>query len=220
MIEIVEGSRAAGSRGDDRLDLARSIHDRVLPVLSGVLVALETGDVADEQRRCAYARELERALASLRAILTQRPRRPGDARERRPAEVLDALVREHGDSIEVEADDGWDERLPAGSDGLVEHFLSETVNNAMTHGMGGVEVKLRHDSSAVTIEVTNQLARRRRFAKAGGGVGLKLLSMHALEHGAVVAFGDKDDDRWHTRLVMAAGAAGAPSHATGEEVAP
>jgi signal transduction histidine kinase len=200
----------------ERLEVARAIHDGVMPALCGVLVGLETGDVLDGERRRAYARDLADALARMRTILSEPS--SGSAAEGTPpapAEVLEGLADKLGDAVSVHAGPGWADRLPAASHALVEHFLSEAVNNATAHGGGGLEVRVRSAPATVTIEVTNDHAPRaggnaRRFGGRGaeGGIGLRLLSTHALQHGAVVAFGGGQSDRWQVRLVLPAGEAG------------
>ncbi|MDQ3935059.1 MAG: hypothetical protein M3340_10585 [Actinomycetota bacterium] len=201
-----------------------------MPALSGVLVGLETGDVLDPERRHAYARDLADALARMRAILSEPSF--GSAAEGSPpapAEVLEGLADELGDAVAVHAEDGWADSLPAASHALVEHFLSEAVNNATAHGGGGLEIRVRHAPATVTIEVANDptpaaAAGGRRFGRRGGtgGIGLRLLSMHALQHGAVVAFSRGESDRWQVRLVLPAeetGATGPPPPVARAEVA-
>jgi hypothetical protein len=66
-----------------------------------------------------------------------------------------------------------------------------------------VDVDIEQKAALVTIEVSN--ARPGPEAAAldeTGGLGLRLVAMHALQRGAVVGFGPKDDRHWHVRLMV------------------
>ena len=192
--------RSNGACLKERLEVAREIHDSVMPALSAVLVGLhEGGELVDEQRN-VFVEELMHALANLRSILS-RPPGAADADSPSLAQLLDRLTRD-ADRVRVDADAGWETRMLPGTEPLVEHFLSEAVQNAEKHGQPGVDVRIREDGSTLAIEVSNKCAPPGGASRAPSGLGLRLLSMHALQRGALVGFGPEGEDRWHVRLVL------------------
>lgn len=190
----------------DRLALAREIHDGVMPGLTAVLVALGADHDPTRAERAEYAAAIGDALSELRTILSRLPTELPDSPPASPAELLDGLSGAAGRDVRVHAEPGWEARLPEDSERLVEHFLSEALANAKKHGGDApVEVRIKQKPAVVTFEVSNELpAAEVAPVRQPGGLGLRLVAIHALQRGAVVGFGPQGDRHWHVRLVVPA----------------
>jgi signal transduction histidine kinase len=185
---------------EQRLDLAREIHESVLQRLFGVSLALsaEEGLSPAAQRRCGE--ELQAALGELRAAL-QRPL----GRTPRPtaatlAEELERLARAHPD-LHVELHEGDPRAVPEHLQPLCQSVLAEAIRNAHKHAEPSrVTVSLRHAEGTFVLEVAND-GIGESPPRGGGGVGLRLAALEALGLGGVVEFGQRDR-QWQVRLVV------------------
>ncbi len=183
---------------EQRIDLARDIHEGVLQRLFGVSMALDgEGDLpAVARHRCAL--ETQAALADLRAAL-QRPlgRVPRATQTTLKAEV-ERLGRLHPDlGVRLEPDAG---DVPAALEPLAQSVLSEAVRNAHKHAEPThVDVRVGRRNGAFVMEVVNDGVRG-RSRKAG--VGLRLAALEALHSGGVIEFGEREPGTWQVRLVV------------------
>jgi len=185
-----------------RIDLAREIHEGVVQRLFGISLALSREELldADSQRRCAS--EVQTALADLRTALT----RPlGHAS--RPTAVTFAeeleRVRAQDPDLEIVLD-GRSEDVPANLEALAQSILVESVRNARKHAhASAVEVLLRNDGGTLVLEVRNDGAPAR--GEKPGGVGLRLATLEALQHGGVLEYGESEPGAWQVRLVVPTG---------------
>jgi signal transduction histidine kinase len=187
---------------EQRIDLARDIHEGVIQRLFGVSMALDgEGDLpADARERCAEETQL--ALAELRAAL-QRPlaRTPRATRTTFVAEV-ERLSRVHPD-LGVTLVSGDDGDIPPALEPLAQSVLAEAVRNAHKHANPTrVSVRLGSHDGAFVLEITNDgVHGRARQA----GMGLRLAAVEALQSGGVVEFGKRESARgpiWQVRLVV------------------
>jgi signal transduction histidine kinase len=182
---------------EQRIDLAREIHEGVIQRLFGVSMALDgDGELpAGARRRCAE--ETQAALGELRAAL-QRPlgRAPRATRTTLTAEV-ERLAQAHPDlGLVLEADG----HIPAALEPLAQSVLREAVRNAHKHASPTrVAIRIRDAGDAFVLEIINdgvESARRR------AGMGLRLAALEALQSGGVVEFGERDPGTWQVRLVV------------------
>jgi signal transduction histidine kinase len=182
---------------EQRIDLAREIHDDVIQRLFGVSMALDgEGDLpAAARRRCAA--ETQAALADLRDAL-QRPlgRAPRATRTTLAAEVT-RLARAHPAlGLTLEGDD-----VPTALEPLAQSVLTEAVRNAGRHAdPTAVAVRVGRDGGAFSLEIVNDGVRRTRRAPAG--MGLRLAALEALQSGGVIEFGEREPGTWQVRLVV------------------
>jgi signal transduction histidine kinase len=196
---IVARQTAESKQLEQRIDLAREIHEGVIQRLFGVSMALDgSGDLAAEaRRRCAI--ETQSALSDLRSAL-QRPlgRTPRATQTTLFAEV-DRLARLHPD-LGVRLQSGRTEDVPATLEPLAQSVLSEAVRNAHKHATPtGVAVRVAREDGAFVLEVANDgVSGRRRRA----GMGLRLAALEALHSGGVVEFGEREPGIWQVRLVV------------------
>src|SRR5579875_4224369 len=190
---------------EQRIDLAREIHDDVIQRLFGVSMALDgEGDLpAAARRRCAT--ETQTALGDLRSAL-QRPlgRAPRATGTTLHAE-LDRLRHVHA-GLGLRLESGHDVVVPAEIEPLAQSVLTEAVRNAAKHARPTrVAVRLGRDEDAFEMEVVNDGVRPGGRGHARAGMGLRLAALEALGVGGVIEFGEREDGRervWQVRLVV------------------
>ncbi len=185
---------------EQRIDLAREIHEGVIQRLFGVSMALDgEGELpAQARRRCAS--ETQAALSELRAAL-QRPlgRDPRATQTTLVAEV-ERLASAHPElGLELEAA----AEVPASLEPLAQSVLREAVRNAQKHAEPTkVTVRVRDAEGAFVLEVVNDGVRR---MPRRAGMGLRLAALEALQSGGVVEFGERESGIWQVRLVVPPG---------------
>jgi signal transduction histidine kinase len=194
---------------NDRIGLAREIHERVLQRLFGVSLALSApaggdgGDqssAGDEERERCLA-ELQGAIGDLRAALE----RPLAAT---PAETSTTLAEElsrrraaSGLDLRVVWPEGLE--VPAELEASAQSFLAEALRNVAKHADAGqVDVEVGGDGDTLSVQVRNDGVRP---GPRGEGMGLRLAAYEALRHGGTVDFGECDGGGgWRVRLVLPA----------------
>lgn len=186
-----------------RIDLARELHDSVIQRLFGVSLALSSAEgplAAEERERCAS--EVQEALGDLRAAL-QRPLgpiTPPPTLASFTAEV-ERLATAHAD-IHIRRDEGGRGDVPDVLLPLAQSVLAEAVRNARRHATPTyVAVRTRRGDDTFVLEVENDGVTPVPAPHAPG-VGLRLTAFEALQHGGVLEFGPRGDDRWQVRLVV------------------
>jgi signal transduction histidine kinase len=184
---------------EQRIDLARDIHQGVIQRLFGISMALDgEGDLPAEAReRCAV--EIQEALSDLRTAI-QRPlsRAPRETQTTFVAEV-ERLARVHPDlGVTLESGDEGD--VPPGLEPLAQSVLAEAVRNAHKHANPHrVSVRVGRQDGALVLEVANDGVTRSRHR---AGMGLRLAALEALQSGGVVEFGVREPGIWQVRLVV------------------
>jgi signal transduction histidine kinase len=187
----------------DRVLVAREVHDRVVQRLFGVSLALSASrkDLAGEEReRCA--REIGEALAELRDVMS----RPLEADRPAPtttlAEELARLEDElAGVEVRIEGEPGC---TPDELQEVAQGVLAEAVLNARKHAaVRRLQVGVAVRDDAYVLEVANDgVPEDGAGVPRGTGMGLKLAAFSALGHGGVVEFGRRDPGWWQVRLVV------------------
>jgi signal transduction histidine kinase len=137
---------------EDRIDLARDIHDRVIQRLFGVSLVLSRP--LDDEARERAADEIQTALSELRSAL-QRPlgRRARETGTTLAAE-LQRLSVEHADlGLRVEGDVP---EVPPELEPLAQSVLTEAVRNVRKHAVASeITVRVRRESEVFVLEVFN-----------------------------------------------------------------
>ena len=196
---IVSTQFEKASQLEQRIDLAREIHEGVIQRLFGVSMALDgEGELpAAARERCAS--ETQAALTDLRAAL-QRPlaRRPRATRTTLAAEVQ-RLSLAHP-RLGLILDEGGARDVPPGLEPLAQSVLLEAVRNAGKHAHPTrVGVRLGRANGAFWMEIVNDgVVSARRQA----GMGLRLAALEALQSMGVVEFGEREPGIWQVRLVV------------------
>ena len=184
---------------EQRIDLAREIHQGVIQRLFGVSMVLDgEGDLPARSRaRCAS--ETQAALGDLRSAL-QRPlgRAPRATRTTFFAEV-ERLARVHP-NLGVTLETGSVGDVPAALEPLAQSVLAEAVRNAHKHSSPTrVSVRVGRLAGTFVLEVANDGVTGRQHR---AGMGLRLAALEALQSGGVVEFGERDLGTWQVRLVV------------------
>jgi signal transduction histidine kinase len=185
---------------DDRLDLARDVHERVVQRLFGVGLALGApGELTPAQRkRCAD--ELQAATEELREAIQRPVARAVREVDTTLREELGRLAQEHAD-LELVVCWEDDAGIPPALEPLAQTVVGEAVSNARKHARPTrIDVHVERAAAAVAIEIVNDGVGP--GAPQGAGVGLRLAAFEALNFGAAVDFGRTPPDRWHVRLVL------------------
>jgi signal transduction histidine kinase len=194
---IVATQAEKASQLEQRIDLARDIHEGVIQRLFGVSMALDgEGDLpAEARKRCAS--ETQSALRDLRAAL-QRPLGRAPRRTQTTLmEEVERLARVHPD-LGVALETGGE--VPEGLEPLAQSVLAEAVRNAHKHAHPTrVAVRVASIDGAFVLEVANDgvVGHTRR-----AGMGLRLAALEALQSGGVVEFGEREPGTWQVRLVV------------------
>jgi signal transduction histidine kinase len=198
-------SRSVATQGErarqleQRIDLARDIHQGVIQRLFGISMALDgEGDLPAEARaRCAV--EIQEALSDLRTAI-QRPlgRTPRETQTTFVAEV-ERLARVHPD-LRLSLDAGDEGDVPPALEPLAQSVLAEAVRNAHKHANPHrVSVRVGRQDGALVLEVANDGVTGSRHR---AGMGLRLAALEALQSGGVVEFGVREPGIWQVRLVV------------------
>jgi signal transduction histidine kinase len=183
---------------ENRIDLAREIHEGVIQRLFGVSMALDGEGAlsAAARRRCAS--ETQAALGDLRAAL-QRPlgRAPRATGTTLSAEVERLAGAHPGMGLRLVAE----REVPPALEPLAQSVLREAVRNVRKHAQPTeVTVRIASADGAFVLEVVND-------GVAGGsrrpaGMGLRLAALEALQSGGVIEFGERDSGAWQVRLMV------------------
>ncbi len=196
-IATFEGERARELQ--QRIDLAREVHDGVVQRLFGVSLALDAGGDFPPAARRRAAAEIQGALADLRTVV-QRPL----GRTSRPtavtlAEEVGRLVALHPDLC-IAVDPESDLTVPAHLEPLAQSVLIESIRNAHKHASPSrVSVWVGREGDAFILEVSND-----GIAQVTGstGMGLRLAAFEALQAGGFIEFGEREPGVWRVRLVV------------------
>lgn len=196
-IATFEGERARELQ--QRIDLAREVHDGVVQRLFGVSLALDAGGEFPPSERRRAAAEIQGALADLRTVvgrpLGRTPRPTGVTL----AEELERLAALHDDlSVELDPELGLD--VPAHLEPLAQSVLLESVRNARKHASPTfLAIRVGRERGAFILEVANDGIAP---APRSTGMGLRLAAFEALQAGGFVEFGEHEPGTWRTRLVV------------------
>ena len=194
---IVSNQFETARQLEQRIDLAREIHEGVIQRLFGVSMALDGDGKLPEAARRRCASETQAALSDLRTAL-QRPlgRAPRATRTTLVAEV-ERLTRAHpglGLTLQAESE------VPPGREPLAQSVLREAVRNAQKHAHPtSVGVRIATADGAFVLEVVNDGV---DGAGRHAGMGLRLAALEALQSGGVVEFGEREPGIWQVRLVV------------------
>jgi signal transduction histidine kinase len=196
---IVSTQFEKASQLEQRIDLARELHEGVIQRLFGVSMALDGDGELPESARRRCAEETQAALTDLRATL-QRPlgRAPRATRTTLAAEVRRlAVAHPH---LGLSLVDGTPADVPPPLEPLAQSVLIEAVRNAAKHAQPThVDVRVGRANGAFWMEVVNDgtTAGRRR-----PGMGLRLAALEALQSNGVIEFGEREPGIWQVRLVV------------------
>jgi signal transduction histidine kinase len=197
--QIVATQAERASQLEQRINLAREIHEEVVQRLFGVSMALDgDGDLpAAARTRCAS--ETQAALGELRSALSRPLGRTPRATGTTFVAEVERLARVHPD-LGVRLETGHEGDVPAPLEPLAQSVLAEAVRNAHKHSSPTrVSVRVARVDGTFVLEVANDGVKGKRRP---AGMGLRLAALEALHSGGVIEFGERDRDTWQVRLVV------------------
>lgn len=187
-----------------RIDLARDLHERVVQRLFGVSMALSPPGALDDAARERCAEELQVALGDLRDAI----QRPLGRTPRATGTTLAAeLERLAGQRLDVDLNvDGPVPEVPPSLEPLLQSVLAEAVRNVRKHARArSLVVRVRSADGLLVLEVENDGVAARRPA-GPPGVGLQIAALEAVQSGGLLEFGEHEPGRWQLRLAVPEGA--------------
>jgi signal transduction histidine kinase len=196
-VERATNPREAARRLSERISLVQQIHERVIQRLFGLLLALGSEEELSAEQRAMCHDEVQAVLHELRMALgssLEPPTNHGTASVRRITERVSA----YREGLTVD----WAERtvVPERVEPLAQSVLLEALRNAEKHAPGGhVEITIDSDEEAFVLEVVNDGV---GASGMGAGLGLRMASLEALQHDAIVEFGPLPPNSWHVRLLV------------------
>ncbi|HKG65133.1 MAG TPA: GAF domain-containing protein [Solirubrobacteraceae bacterium] len=193
----------AGARArqlQERIDLARDVHESVIQRLFGVQLVFSSSAELKPEARERIAAELQAALVDLRRALQRPLGRSAPETHTTLLEEVDRLAREHPD-LHLALRRGSERvSVPKSLESLAQSVLAEAVRNAHKHARPSkVEVNLERDEDNLVLEVSNDgVSGRPRTT----GMGLKLAALEALQAGGIVEFGEREEGVWRVRMAV------------------
>jgi signal transduction histidine kinase len=183
-------------RLSERIELTRDIHERVMQRLFGLVLALGSGEPLSAAERQTCHDQLQSVIGELRSALG-RPAGDGAAPRMTLAEVVSRRAERTPEMVV-----SWPESVavPSHLERLAQSVFVEALRNCEKHAdPRRIEVRVAARDDAFELEVTND-----GISGEGGpgtSLGLRLLTLEALQQDALVEFGEMPEGRWHVRMV-------------------
>jgi signal transduction histidine kinase len=200
LARLATNQQARARQLQERIDLARDVHEGVIQRLFGVqLVFSSQADLSPEARE-RIAAELQAALFDLRRALQRPLGRVAPETTTTLLQEVDRLRREHRD-LQIRLTPGSDRvDVPRQLESLAQSVLAEAVRNAHKHARPSrVEVTLDVTDGTLSLEVANDGVSGRPKQT---GMGLRLAALEALQVGGIVEFGEREPGTWRVRLAV------------------
>jgi signal transduction histidine kinase len=193
----------AGARArqlQERIDLARDVHESVIQRLFGVQLVFSSSAELKPEARERIAAELQAALVDLRRALQRPLGRSAPETQTTLLEEVDRLAREHPDLHLVLSRGSERVQVPKMLEPLAQSVLAEAVRNAHKHARPSqVEVTLEVREETLFLDVCNDGVGGRPKTT---GMGLKLAALEALQAGGIVEFGERENGTWRVRMAV------------------
>jgi signal transduction histidine kinase len=197
---LATNQHARARQLQERIDLAREVHEGVIQRLFGVQLVFSSQHELSPEARERIAAELQAALFDLRRALQRPLGRSAPETHTTLLEEIDRLRRKHPDLAIRLARGSERIKLPRELEPLAQSVLAEAVRNAHKHARPSrVEVTLDLSDATFTLEVANDgVSGRPRQT----GMGLRLAALEALQVGGIVEFGEREPGTWRVRLAV------------------
>jgi signal transduction histidine kinase len=195
-VERATRQRERAHRLSERVSLTREIHEQVIQRLFGLLLVVGSDQPLTEDDRGRLDEELRAVLSELRGALD----RSLSTAERETRTTLRHLLHRLGERPELSVVWPDDVEVPTELEPLLQSTLAEALRNVDKHAQPSrIEVEVGAEPEALVLEVTNDGA---AGSNPGTGLGLRLMSLEALQHRGIVEFGPVPPDGWRVRLVV------------------
>jgi signal transduction histidine kinase len=185
----------------ERIDLAREVHEGVIQRLFGVLLVVSSDAPLPDEARERVTVELQATLRDLRRALQRPLGRSAPATQTTSAQEVARLSEAHPE-LGIELAAGSEHvGVPQALEPLAQSVLVEAVRNARKHAQPRrVEVSLQRSTGAWVMEVCNDGVGAR--SRTISGMGLRLAALEALQVGGLVEFGEREPGIWRVRLAV------------------
>jgi signal transduction histidine kinase len=200
------------ARRDERLELARELHDVVAHYVAGIVVQAQAARIVAAKRPETLDATLagiesagSDALAAMRRVVSLL-RDPGDAGgvTPGPGQLSDLVGRlaGHGPAVQLNLSAGSQPSWPPEVAATVYRVVQEALTNVILHApdAASVTVTVRDDGSGVTVEVTDDAPHRALggspWLVTGGGHGLIGMRERAEALGGTLQAGPGPDGGW------------------------
>jgi signal transduction histidine kinase len=185
----------------ERIDLAREVHEGVIQRLFGVLLVVSSDAPLPDEARERVTVELQATLRDLRRALQRPLGRSAPATQTTFAQEVARLSEAHPE-LGIELAAGSEQvGVPQALEPLAQSVLVEAVRNARKHAQPRrVEVSLQRSTGAWVMEVCNDGVGSR--SRTISGMGLRLAALEALQVGGLVEFGEREPGIWRVRLAV------------------
>jgi signal transduction histidine kinase len=182
----------------ERIDLAREIHDGVIQRLFGVSMAFSGDQELSAEARERIGEELNGALQDLRRALGRPLGRTSRPTQTTLLAEVDRLADQHPElGIALAQSD----EVPAELEPLAQSVLIEGIRNARKHADPSVvDVSLRRIDGAFVMEICNDGVHGR--PQPASGMGLRLAALEAIQAGGIIEFGEREPGIWRVRLAV------------------
>jgi len=182
----------------ERIDLAREIHDGVIQRLFGISMAFSSDQDLSPEARRRIGEELNGALQDLRRALGRPLGRTSRPTQTTLLAEVDRLSEQHpelGIVLESRVE------VPAPLEPLAQSVLIEAIRNARKHAEPSrVDVSLRRIDGAFVMEICNDGVHGR--PRPASGMGLRLAALEAIQAGGIIEFGEREPGTWRVRLAV------------------
>jgi len=183
----------------ERIDLAREVHDGVIQRLFGVQLVMATAGELSPAARERVAAEVQAALLDLRRALERPLGRTARATTTTLLAEVERLAREHPELGIALVPGAEAVAVPPALEALAQSVLAEAVRNARKHARPtAVRVAMRAEDAVWELEVANDGV---NGGTARTGMGLRLAALEALQAGGILEFGGRDGT-WRVRLAV------------------
>jgi signal transduction histidine kinase len=197
---LATNQRARARQLQERIDLAREVHEGVIQRLFGVQLVFSSQSELSPEARERIAAELQAALFELRRALQRPLGRQAPETHTTLLQEVARLRREHPD-LAIRLTRGSERvTVPRPVEPLAQSVLAEAVRNAHKHAQPTrVEVTLDLTDGTFSLEVANDGVSGR---PGQTGMGLRLAALEALQAGGIVEFGEREPGTWRVRLAV------------------
>ena len=197
---LATNQQAAAQRLQERMDLAREVHESVIQRLFGIQLVFSSQAELSPAARERIAAELQAALVDLRRALQRPLGRSAPETHTTLLEEVARLRREHRDLGLVLTRGSERVSVPRALEPLAQSVLAEAVRNAHKHARPTrVEVSLECRDGALVLDVVNDGVTGRPRQT---GMGLRLAGLEALQVGGIVEFGEREPGWWRVRMAV------------------
>jgi signal transduction histidine kinase len=197
---LATNQQARARQLQERIDLAREVHESVIQRLFGVQLVFSSRAELSPEARERIGAELQAALVDLRRALQRPLGRSAPETQTTLLQEVERLRREHPDLGLVLTGGSQRVQVPRALEPLAQSVLAEAVRNAHKHATPTrVEVTLERADGALMLDVVNDGVRGRPRQT---GMGLRLAALEALQAGGIVEFGEREPGTWRVRLAV------------------